>query len=366
MKLLFVSLGCDKNLVDSEEMLGLLTGNGFEIVDDETEAEAIVVNTCCFINDAKEESVNTILEMAEYKKTGSCKVLVVTGCMAQRYKNEIIEEVPEVDAVLGTTSYGDILKAIREAMEGKHFQEFKDIDYLPEKLGKRVLTTGGHFGYLKIAEGCDKHCTYCIIPKLRGKFRSVPMERLITQAKEMAEEGVKELILVAQETTVYGTDIYGKKSLHILLKELCKIKGIRWIRVLYCYPEEIYDELIQTMKEEKKICVEDQFLGRIPKREIHNKIVIGEQLNLRVTKVNEDGKLSLSPHEKAYLQIDRDAKLIMDTIESYDGRLPFNDKARPATIERELGLSKAAFKRAVGRLLKDGLITITDNGILKK
>ena len=254
MKLLFVSLGCDKNLVDSEEMLGLLTGNGFEIVDDETEAEAIVVNTCCFINDAKEESVNTILEMAEYKKTGSCKVLVVTGCMAQRYKNEIIEEVPEVDAVLGTTSYGDILKAIREAMEGKHFQEFKDIDYLPEKLGKRVLTTGGHFGYLKIAEGCDKHCTYCIIPKLRGKFRSVPMERLIEQAKEMAEEGVKELILVAQETTVYGTDIYGKKSLHILLKELCKIKGIRWIRVLYCYPEEIYDELIQTMKEEKKIC----------------------------------------------------------------------------------------------------------------
>lgn len=254
MKLLFVSLGCDKNLVDSEEMLGLLTGNGFEIVDDETEAEAIVVNTCCFINDAKEESVNTILEMAEYKKTGSCKVLVVTGCMAQRYKNEIIEEVPEVDAVLGTTSYGDILKAIREAMEGKHFQEFKDIDYLPEKLGKRVLTTGGHFGYLKIAEGCDKHCTYCIIPKLRGKFRSVPMERLVTQAKEMAEEGVKELILVAQETTVYGQDIYGEKSLHKLLKELCQIKGIRWIRLLYCYPEEIDDNLIQVMKEEPKIC----------------------------------------------------------------------------------------------------------------
>ena len=254
MKLLFVSLGCDKNLVDTEFMLGMLRDDGIEITNDETEADIIIVNTCCFINDAKEESVNTILEMAEYKKTGSCKVLVVTGCMAQRYKNEIIEEVPEVDAVLGTTSYGDILKAIREAMEGKHFQEFKDIDYLPEKLGKRVLTTGGHFGYLKIAEGCDKHCTYCIIPKLRGKFRSVPMERLVTQAKEMAEEGVKELILVAQETTVYGTDIYGKKSLHILLKELCKIKGIRWIRVLYCYPEEIYDELIQTMKEEKKIC----------------------------------------------------------------------------------------------------------------
>ena len=254
MKLLFVSLGCDKNLVDSEEMLGLLTRKGFEIVDDETQAEVIIINTCCFINDAKEESVNTILEMAEYKKAGSCKVLIVTGCMAQRYKNEIIEEVPEVDAVLGTTSYEDIYRAIQEAVDGKQFQEFKSIDYLPESLGRRVLTTGGHFGYLKIAEGCDKHCTYCIIPKLRGKFRSVPMERLLAQAREMAEEGVKELILVAQETTVYGTDIYGKKSLHVLLKELCKISGIRWIRVLYCYPEEIYDELIQTMKEEKKIC----------------------------------------------------------------------------------------------------------------
>lgn len=254
MKLLFVSLGCDKNLVDSEEMLGLLTRKGFEIVYDETLAEVIIINTCCFINDAKEESVNTILEMAEYKKAGSCKALIVTGCMAQRYKNEITEEVPEVDAVLGTTSYEDIYRAIQEAVDGKKFQEFKSIDYLPESLGRRVLTTGGHFGYLKIAEGCDKHCTYCIIPKLRGKFRSVPMERLLTQAREMAEEGVKELILVAQETTVYGTDIYGKKSLHVLLKELCKISGIRWIRVLYCYPEEIYDELIQTMKEEKKIC----------------------------------------------------------------------------------------------------------------
>ena len=254
MKLLFVSLGCDKNLVDSEEMLGLLTRKGFEIVDDETLAEVIIINTCCFINDAKEESVNTILEMAEYKKAGSCKALIVTGCMAQRYKNEITEEVPEVDAVLGTTSYEDIYRAIQEAVDGKQFQEFKSIDYLPESLGRRVLTTGGHFGDLKIAEGCDKHCTYCIIPKLRGKFRSVPMERLLTQAREMAEEGVKELILVAQETTVYGTDIYGKKSLHVLLKELCKISGIRWIRVLYCYPEEIYDELIQTMKEEKKIC----------------------------------------------------------------------------------------------------------------
>ena len=254
MKLLFVSLGCDKNLVDSEDMLGVLTRAGHEIVDDENEAEAIIINTCCFIHDAKEESVETILEMAEYKKAGTCKVLIVTGCMAQRYKQEIIEEIPEVDAVLGTTSYGEILKAVEEAVAGRHYQEYKDIDYLVPDQGKRVLTTGGHFAYLKIAEGCDKHCTYCIIPKLRGKFRSVPMERLIRQAEELAEQGVKELILVAQETTLYGKDLYGEKSLHRLLKELCKVKGIRWIRILYCYPEEIYDGLIQTMKEEPKIC----------------------------------------------------------------------------------------------------------------
>lgn len=254
MKVLFISLGCDKNLADSEEMLGLLTGKGHEIVDSEEEAEVIVINTCCFIHDAKEESIENILEMAEYKKAGTCKVLIVTGCMAQRYKEEIIEEIPEVDAVLGTTSYMDILKAIDEACEGRHFQEFRDINELPEDSGRRVLTTGGHYGYLKIAEGCDKHCTYCIIPSLRGRFRSVPQERLIAQAEHMAEQGVKELILVAQETTMYGTDLYGKKTLHLLMKELCKIKGIRWIRVLYCYPEEIYDELIQVMKEEKKIC----------------------------------------------------------------------------------------------------------------
>ena len=254
MKLLFISLGCDKNLVDSEEMLGMLAADGHQIVDDEDEAEVIIINTCCFIGDAKEESVNTILEMAEKKKTGTCKVLIVTGCMAQRYKKEISEEIPEVDAILGTTSYGEIVKAVKEAQAGRHFEEYKSIDYLPGISGKRMLTTGGHFAYLKIAEGCDKHCTYCIIPKLRGSYRSVPMEDLLKEASSLAQQGVKELILVAQETTVYGKDLYGKKSLHILLKELCKIKGIRWIRILYCYPEEIYDELIQTMKEEKKIC----------------------------------------------------------------------------------------------------------------
>lgn len=254
MKILFISLGCDKNLVDSEEMLGLLTKSGNKIVDTEEEAEGIIINTCCFIHDAKEESVETILEMAEYKKAGTCRALIVTGCMAQRYKEEIMQEIPEVDAVLGTTSYSDIVKALDEALAGSKFQEFRDINELPEVSGNRVLTTGGHFGYLKIAEGCDKHCTYCIIPSLRGRFRSVPQERLLAQAEYMASQGVRELILVAQETTVYGTDLYGKKTLHLLLKKLCEIKGIRWIRVLYCYPEEIYDELIQVMKEEKKIC----------------------------------------------------------------------------------------------------------------
>ena len=282
MKILFISLGCDKNLSDSEEMLGLLTAKGHEIVDDEEAAEAVVVNTCCFINDAKEESVETILEMAELKKNGVCRVLVVTGCMAQRYQKEIIEEIPEVDAVLGTTSYEMIVKAIEEAEAGRHYEEYKDINYLPGDLGKNVLTTGGHFGYLKIAEGCDKHCTYCIIPKLRGKFRSVPMERLIAKATHMAEQGVKELILVAQETTIYGKDIYGEKSLHVLLKELCKIKGIRWIRVLYCYPEEIYDELIQVMKEERKIChyldlpiqhASDRILKRMGRRTSQEELV---------------------------------------------------------------------------------------------
>lgn len=254
MRILFISLGCDKNLTNSEEMLALLTGSGHEIVDAEEDAEIIVINTCCFIHDAKEESIENILEMAEYKKAGTCKVLIVTGCMAQRYKEEIIQEIPEVDAVLGTSSYRDILKAVDEACAGRHFEEYRDINELPEDSGRPILTTGGHYGYLKIAEGCDKHCTYCIIPSLRGKFRSVPEERLLAQAEYMAEQGVKELILVAQETTVYGTDIYGKKTLHIFLKKLCQIKGIRWIRVLYCYPEEIYDELIQVMKEEKKIC----------------------------------------------------------------------------------------------------------------
>ena len=254
MKIFFVSLGCDKNLVDSEEMLGLLEKKGYSFTDDETEADIIIINTCCFINDAKEESIQSILEMAEYKKSGSCKALVVTGCMAQRYKQEILDEIEEVDMVLGTTAYDKIVEAVDQALAGKRGVEETSLSYLPQTDGGRIVTTGGHFAYLKIAEGCNKCCTYCIIPKLRGRYRSVPMERLIAQAEELAAEGVKELILVAQETTVYGVDLYGQKSLHLLLEALCKISGFRWIRILYCYPEEIYDELIETMKREPKVC----------------------------------------------------------------------------------------------------------------
>lgn len=254
MKILFVSLGCDKNLVDSEEMLGILTEKGFEITDDELDADVIVVNTCSFIHDAKEESIQTILEMAEYRTGGSCKALVVTGCLAERYREEILEEIPEVDAVLGVTAIDDIAKSVEKVLEGEKILLFPDKNALTNGAQKRIITTGGHYGYLKIAEGCDKHCTYCIIPKIRGDYRSVPMEKLLQQATMLAQEGIKELIVVAQETTVYGKDIYGEKSLHRLLKELCKIPGFVWIRVMYCYPEEIYPELIQVMKEESKIC----------------------------------------------------------------------------------------------------------------
>ena len=254
MKLLFISLGCDKNLTDTEVMLGLLASRGYEMTDDECEADIIVINTCCFIHDAKEESIQNILEMAEYKKDGRLKALIVTGCLAQRYRQEILDEIPEVDAVLGTTAYDQILDAVDEALKGQNSVRMEDLQRLPKVEAKRQVTTGGHFAYMKIAEGCDKHCTYCIIPKIRGRFRSRPMEELIREAEELAEQGVKELILVAQETTLYGKDLYGEKSLPVLLRKLCKISGLRWIRVLYCYPEEITDELIRVMKEEPKIC----------------------------------------------------------------------------------------------------------------
>lgn len=254
MKLLFISLGCDKNLVDSEFMIGQLTKEGIELTDDETQADIIIVNSCCFIGDAKEESINTILEMAEQKKTGNCKSLIVTGCLSQRYQEEIFKEIPEVDAILGTNSYNYIYDAVKETLQKNKYKNLNTLEGLPQMDSKRLLTTGGHFAYLKIAEGCNKNCTYCVIPSVRGRYRSVPIEELVQQAKELVDNGVKELILVAQETTLYGLDLYGEKSLHKLLDELNKINGLFWIRILYCYPEEIYDELIESMIRNKKVC----------------------------------------------------------------------------------------------------------------
>lgn len=254
MKILFISLGCDKNLVDSEEMLGLLNREHFEFTDDESEADVIVINTCCFVNDAKEESVNTILQMAEYRKSGSCKALIVTGCLAQRYKTEISDEIPEVDAILGTSSYDKIVDAVKSTIGGEKFEKFNPLDKLIVEESERVVTTGGHYAYIKIAEGCNKCCTYCIIPKIRGRYRSVPEEEILKTAEKLVGNGAKELILVAQETTLYGVDLYGRKTLPDLLKKICKIPGLVWVRILYCYPEEITDELIEVMKNESKVC----------------------------------------------------------------------------------------------------------------
>lgn len=254
MKLLFISLGCDKNLVDSEFMIGKLTANGITLTDDETEADIIIVNSCCFIGDAKEESINTILEMAQQKETGNCKSLIVTGCLAQRYQDEIKKEIPEVDAIIGTNSYDTILDAVKETLNNTYYKCMKDFEGFPKIDSKRSVTTGGHYAYLKIAEGCNKRCTYCIIPYIRGNYRSIPIEELVKQATELVEAGVKELILVAQETTLYGIDLYKEKSLHKLLDALNEIEGLKWIRILYCYPEEIYDELIESIIRNKKVC----------------------------------------------------------------------------------------------------------------
>lgn len=254
MRIMFVSLGCDKNLVDTEMMLGQLYEKGYEFTDDETQADIVVVNTCCFIGDAKEESINTLLEMAELRKNGSLKALIASGCLAQRYREEIQTEIPEVDAIIGTMAIDEIVRTVEEVLAGQRSNHYKDLNGTPVYGKKRIVTTGGHYAYMKIAEGCDKHCTYCIIPKVRGGYRSVPMESLIKEAEELSENGVRELILVAQETTLYGKDLYGKKSLPELLHRLAEVDGIRWIRILYCYPEEIDDALIDAIKSEEKVC----------------------------------------------------------------------------------------------------------------
>lgn len=254
MKLLFISLGCDKNLVDTEHMLSMITQDGITITNDENEADVIVVNSCCFINDAMEESIQTLIDMGTLKETANLKALIVTGCLAQRYAAEITEQIPEVDAIIGTNSYDEIVSVIHDVLDGKKIQIEKPLSGLPENYAGRTLTTGGHFAHLKIAEGCDKHCTYCVIPSIRGAYRSVPMDQILKEAEKLAQDGVKELILVAQETTLYGVDLYGKKMLPELLERLSAIEGIYWIRLQYCYPEEITEELIHTMATNPKIC----------------------------------------------------------------------------------------------------------------
>ncbi|MBR6229536.1 MAG: 30S ribosomal protein S12 methylthiotransferase RimO [Eubacterium sp.] len=250
----FASLGCDKNLVDSEKMIAILGDHKVFITDDASEAEIIIVNTCGFILDAKQESIETILELAPMKTEGKCKALIVTGCLAERYREELREELPEVDAVVGTASYDSIWEAVEKTIAGERPDIMKPVDYLPNHLTKRQRTGMDSYRYLKIAEGCNKRCTYCAIPLMRGAYRSVPMEELVEETEILAEQGCKELILVAQETTLYGTDLYGKKTLPELLHRLCRVTGIEWIRLMYCYPEEITDDLLHAMKAEPKVC----------------------------------------------------------------------------------------------------------------
>lgn len=255
-KISFVSLGCDKNLIDSEIMLGLIDEEGYTITSDDSQADVIIINSCGFIMDANQEAIDKVLEMADYKKNGNCKALIVTGCMAQRYKDEIFESLPEVDAVVGTGDFENIGGVIKRLLEGeKQVKLVTDRDHLlnPDNSYKRIITTTGGFGYLKIAEGCDNHCTYCTIPSLRGKYRSRTIESLVKEATIMAEKGVREIILIAQDTSLYGKDIYGEKSLPRLLRALSEIEDIKWLRILYCYPENITDELIEEMATNKKV-----------------------------------------------------------------------------------------------------------------
>jgi len=256
IKIAFISLGCDKNLVDSEIMIGLLTKAGYTIISDYSKADVIVVNTCCFIEDATQESIDNILELSQYKLEGRCKALIVTGCMAQRYKEEIFKEIPEVDAIVGTTSYEQIVNTIDEVLKGHKIKLFNPIDNrIDESIANnRIISTAGYYAYLKIAEGCNNHCTYCIIPKIRGKYRSRSIESLINEAKMLVNQGVKELIIVAQDITNYGLDLYGENKLCELLKKLVQINDLEWIRLLYAYPEQITDELIDTIASESKIC----------------------------------------------------------------------------------------------------------------
>lgn len=251
-KILFVSLGCDKNLVDSEHMMYDLLNAGYEVCAEEAEADVIVINTCCFIADALEESIQTIIDLGEYKKTGNLKALIITGCLAQRFTDDVLADLPEVDAIVGTNATDELIPTINKVLNGDKEVIIKDLTGLP-KVNGRVVSTGASYAYLKIAEGCNKFCSYCVIPYIRGNYRSVPKEEIIAEARQLASQGITEFVLVAQETTCYGIDIYGKKVLHELIHDLAAIDDIKWIRLLYAYPEEIYPELIDCFANEPKL-----------------------------------------------------------------------------------------------------------------
>lgn len=254
MLIYFVSLGCDKNLVDSEKMLAILNHAGYELTDEPEQADVIVVNTCAFIHDAKQESIETLLELAEYKQTGNCKVLIAAGCLAERYQHDILQEMPEIDGIIGTAAYDAVAEVVEQTLQGKHPVSTKELSYLPSDLTDRVRSGVNHVGYLKISEGCNKNCSYCIIPSMRGRYRSVPIEELVKEAVKLSASGTKELILVAQETTLYGVDLYGEKKLPELLTRLSQIEAIEWIRIMYCYPEEITEELAIAIRDNAKVC----------------------------------------------------------------------------------------------------------------
>lgn len=356
MKVLFISLGCDKNLVDSEYMLGILREQGYDFTDDEMEADIIIVNSCCFIGDAKEESINTILEMGAYRidEDKRCRALIVTGCLAQRYADEIRSEIPEVDAVIGTTAFDEIGSVVERVLRGEYVRELHSIDRLVLSDSPRIGTTGGYYSYLKIAEGCSKHCTYCIIPHLRGRYRSVPMERLIEEASFLAGKGVKELILVAQETTVYGVDLYGEKALPRLLKELCRIDGLNWIRIMYCYPEEITDELIDVIMEEPKIChyidmpiqhASDDILRRMGRKT--NRAQLEDMID-RIRKKIPDVTLRTSLITGFPGETEKDQEILLEFVDSVEF-----DRLGVFTYSAEEGTKAAGMKEQIPESLKE-------------
>ena len=355
MKILFISLGCDKNTVDSEMMLGILSGRGYEITDSEEDADAAVINTCCFIGDAKQESIDNILQMTDLKQRGKLKAVVVTGCLGQRYADEIHSEIPQVDAILGISSWDKIADTLDGLLIKKESvtDELADIQ-TPALCGyDRLLTSGGHYAYMKIAEGCNKRCTYCVIPHVRGNYRSVPMETLVKEAESLAQRGVKELILVAQETTLYGTDIYREKALPKLLKELAGVEGIRWIRILYCYPEEITDELIKTIAEEPKVChyldipiqhASDRILARMARKTTRAQIT--ERIK-RLREVIPDITLRTTFITGFPGETHSDFAQLMDFV----GEIGF-ERLGAFTYSREEGTKAAGMKRQVPEIVK--------------